>query len=186
MSLIKSIIYYISVTVLVSYIAIMYFAPEKMSEYVGYRAFIVLSNSMEPIFDIDDMVVCKRVDEESLEVGDIITFSVYIPEINSNTYVTHYIGDIEETDDGKVYYTRGEVQLPGTYDIWKDESGNRTNVTFDDIEGEYLFKVPYLGYIKKTITEPIIFSLLIGNGTVLYILYRYLHRNDEDIDIEED
>ncbi len=176
MSAIKNIMYYILVIFLVIYVSILAFSPDRMIEFIGFRAFIVLSNSMEPTINIEDMVICKRVDEEDLDIGDVITFNVYIPEMDSLVYVTHYIGNIEESDGVKIYYTRGEQQAENTYDEWKDKDGNPVDITFDDIEGRYFFKIPYIGHVKNALTEPVILTLVILNGGVIYILVKYIRR----------
>ena len=184
MNLLKNLLYYVVVAFLVIYIFLMALSPERMIDLLGFRTFIVLSNSMEPVIKVDDLIISKRITEEELKEGDIVTFEVYLPELESTSYVTHYIGKIEETDDGTIYRTRG-INLPeGTYDGWVDENGDPYYIRFTDIEGQYVFRVPYFGYIQKGLTNPIIVGLLLVNGGIIYLLYKYL-KGPEEEELEE-
>lgn len=153
---------------------------------VGFRAFVVLSNSMEPRINVDDLIIIRRVDEPKLEVGDIITIVVYIPEIGEETYVTHYLGAIETSGDENVYRTRGINLAEDEYDDWVDDDGEPIVLTFDDIEGKYLFRIPYVGYLQRALNSKVILGLLLVNFGVIYLLVKYIKRNDtEDIDEDE-
>jgi len=177
---IKSVFSYLIIGFLLIYISLTFF-PEEMNDAIGFRTFIVLSNSMEPVLNQNDLIIMHEIKESEIKVGDIISFNVYIPELGKDAYVTHYIGDIKETDSGKVYYTNGSFQEDGEYDEWKDKDNQPYDITYQDIKGKYVFKIPYVGFVQSAFRNNVILSLVIANGFVLYILWEYIkEKNDED------
>lgn len=180
MQLLKSLIYYIAIGFLLLYIFLVVVSPEKMMDVIGFRAFVVLSDSMEPKINVNDLIISKRVDESSLEVGDIITFDVYINDLGGLATVTHYIGEIDNSNTKTIYKTRGEKLPAGTFDSWKDKNGDPFDITFDDIEGRYIFKIPYAGYIQNALADRKLVTLILINGAVIYLLIKYLKSGKED------
>ncbi len=182
MKFIKSLLYYLIVTFLILYIFIIALSPEKMMDVFGFRPFVVLSSSMEPTIMKNDMIISRSVKEENLEVGDIITFKVYIEETGGVSYVTHYIGDIIELDDITIYKTHGEGR-DDDFDIWRDTNNNIIQITLDDIEGEYLFRVPYIGHLQGILTNKVFIGVVILNITVIYGTVKYIKRKPEEEEI---
>lgn len=168
------VISYFIILALLANVVVSIFMPERSMELLGYRTFTVLSYSMEPEINVNDVIVLTSAYEESLEVGDIITFSVYIPEFEEESFVTHYIAAIEEVDGETIYKTQGEGKDAFEYDNWQDEEGNSYDITFSDIEGEYVFKIPVIGTVANILSQPIFLSLIIINGIVLYVTYKYI------------
>lgn len=112
---------------------------------LGYKAFIVLSDSMKATdFAAGDVVFVKSVDPTTLEVGDIIAFSSQNPD-NYGEVVTHKIR-------AKTLDANGD---PGfvTYGTTTD-TDDETIVTFPYINGRYQFHIPKLGtffyFLKST------------------------------------
>ncbi|MBI9010199.1 MAG: signal peptidase I [Tenericutes bacterium] len=165
---------YFIILALLANIVVSIFMPERSMELLGYRTFTVLSKSMEPKINVNDVIVLTSANKESLEVGDIITFSVYIPEFEELSFVTHYIAAIEEVDGETIFKTQGEGRDASEYDNWQDEEGNAYDITFNDIEGEYVFKIPFVGTLAVFLSNPIFLSLVIINLIVLYSTYRYI------------
>lgn len=169
----KAITGYVLLGLLIFYIGITLIAPDKTIKILGFRTFIVVSSSMEPDIHVNDMIFIKRPKEDALDVRDAITFLVYIPELNDKSYVTHYIGEITEDENGTtIYKTQGATKLPGDYDDWTDSEGNPIDIMFDDIEGQYMFKIPYIGYIITMLRDPIFVGLLAVNGVIIYFIIK--------------
>lgn len=173
-TVLKYIGYFFS-AILILYVLIMIFIPERSMDVFGFRTFVVVSTSMEPDINKYDMIVIKKANEDTLEVRDAITFFVYIPEVSQKSYVTHYIGAIETDGSGEIIYkTQGASKAPGDYDDWTDGSGNPVDISMDDIEGEYVFRIPWIGYLMIVFRDPIFVILLVLNGTIIYGVYRYI------------
>ena len=74
-----------------------------------FNAYVVLSGSMLPSIQIKDIVVTKKVAEEELEIGDIITFISPDPRFGGIS-VTHRIIDkyYDESSGSYSYRTQGD------------------------------------------------------------------------------
>lgn len=113
--------------------------------------FTIVSPSMEPKIMVYDVIVDFRVkDEDSLNVGDIITF--FSDEIDTGGYtVTHRIHDIYIRDNVKYYITKGDNNI----DI--DEGA----ITFDNIVGKCYTIIPSIGKIQMFISSKYGWALVI-------------------------
>lgn len=176
----KSFLYYTFVFFITLYILLVAFSPEKMMDVIGFRTFIVLSDSMEPKLNVNDMILLRSVTEDDLDVGDIITFEVYIPEIKSDVFVTHYIGAIDQQQDTTIYKTRRIGLKEDESDNWVDENGDPILITFRDIEGKYLFKVPFIGYIQQAFSNKVIVVLVLINSGVIYLIFKMIRKKPQD------
>lgn len=99
--------------------------------FLGYRAYNILSGSMEPELSIGDLVVVKNVPAEELQNGDIVT---YYPTDNEGTTVTHRIVSTMLKDGQVVIETRGDAV---------DQSDPL--IYGESVIGVVVFHVPLLG-----------------------------------------
>ena len=135
-------------------------------EIFGYKAFIVLSDSMSATdFDAGDLVLVKEVDPTTLKEGDIIAFTSQNQE-NYGKTVTHKIRRLTRDANGD----------PGfiTYGTTTD-TDDAAVVTFPFILGKYQFSLPGVGnffYFLRS-TQGYIVCILIP--FVLLILYQGLN-----------
>ncbi len=101
----------------------------------GFRAYVCMSDSMKATdFASGDLVVVKKVDPNTLQVGDIIS---YVSE-NSDSMgktITHKIRNIKKTGVEPAFI------VYGTTTGINDENP----VTCAQITGKYLFHIPGLG-----------------------------------------
>jgi len=104
----------------------------------------VYTGSMEPTIPVGSIVVIKPANPETLKVGDIICFKV---ETERPTTVTHRIIGI--TSQG--FITKGDAnEDPDTWIVKKQ-----------DVIGEVIAIIPYIGYLGYFVRTPIGFTLLI-------------------------
>ncbi|MCH5167589.1 MAG: signal peptidase I [Erysipelotrichales bacterium] len=113
--------------------------------------YTIVSPSMEPKIMVYDVIMDFRIkDEDSLSVGDIITF--YSDEIDTGGYtVTHRIHDIYIKDGIKYYITKGDNNI----DV--DDGA----ITFDNIVGKCHYIIPDLGKIQLFISSKFGWALII-------------------------
>lgn len=111
----------------------------------GYRAFIVLSDSMKKTdFDAGDLVLIKSVDPTTLQPGDIIAYTSQ-NSANYGATVTHKIRSL----------TTNEAGEPGfvTYGTTTD-TDDETVVTYPYVLGKYTGHIPGVGtffnFLKTT------------------------------------
>ena len=121
--------------------------------FLGYRAFIVLSDSMKATdFDAGDVVLVKPVDPATLQPGDIIAFT----SRNSVSYgqtVTHKIRALTTDENGEPAFV--------TYGTTTD-TDDETTVSYDAVLGKYCKRLPKVGYFFQ--------FLRTGPGYILFIL----------------
>ncbi|MGS0971625.1 MAG: signal peptidase I [Candidatus Izemoplasmataceae bacterium] len=174
MKKLMNILFYAVSIFLILFIFFEVFMPNKTIDYLGIKTYIVLTPSMEPDINVDDMIIVRKIDEEDIEVGDAISFEVYIRDLGREAVVTHYVGDIIEIDGELIYETRGAQAEDGVYDQWMDEENQEIDITYDDIIGKLLFRLPYLGHAVKIVRSPVMLGLLGLNVIILYALVRVI------------
>lgn len=148
----SSIIYYLVITVFIVVLSILISSKSQTAfNIVGYRAYTVLSGSMEPTYYPGDLVIVKNKNRVDLEENDVITF------IDDNEIVTHRI--IEKTTEG--YKTKGD----------NNNVEDSTILTDSNIIGEVAFKIPKAGYVTQFLAKPGVVAIeliLLGVFILLY------------------
>ena len=116
----------------------------KDADFLGYKPYIVLSDSMKDTFAVGDLSVSKTVEDPgTLEPGDIITFTSIDPS-NYGSVVTHKIREITEYEGEPAFVTYGTTT--GVDDSYP--------VPFENVIGEYKFRLPKMGYFFEFLTTP--------------------------------
>ncbi len=133
--LLKSVIYALILTLLIAYA-------------IGFRPVYIIGDSMGDEIDKYDLILIKPVKEESIKVGDVIT---YTGGSSGESLTTHRIFGIE---DG-MFYTKDEP----TVDDWKEAGitfeqvkGKCEPITFERIKGRYVHKFVVVGNIVEFMT----------------------------------
>ena len=120
----------------------------------GYSAYIVTTNSMYPSICSGDIVIVKKVEEEKIKVGDIITFT------KDNQVNTHRVTNIVEEEGEKFYTTKGDNN--NVEDIER--------VKFTEINGKEIITIPYLGNIIKILENEVVFLIVVLVILILYFI----------------
>ena len=105
-----------------------------------FNAYVVLTGSMLPEIQVYDVVVTKKVDPSSLEVGDVITFASADSRF-LNTIITHRIIKKEYDTKTKSY----SFQTQGDNNNVADSA----LVPQNNIFGKVILKIPKLGYLQE-------------------------------------
>ncbi len=122
-------------------------------------AYIIVSPSMVPTIKINDAVIVKRVNKNSIKEGDIITFLSTDNEYSGLT-ITHRVVDKQFLENGNYeFITKGD----------NNESRDNSTVKQEDIYGKVILKIPKIGYIQKFVSKPsgFLISILIPIGIVV-------------------
>ena len=132
---------------------------EKTPTIFGVKTFIVLSGSMKPTLNVGDIVFTKNVDD--IVVGDIISFKI------ENAVITHRVTQVIPYGDEILYRTKGD----------NNSSEDVETITIENVEGKYLFKIPYIGLVVLFIKSKTgIISLII-----LLFIYFFVINNKKII-----
>ena len=117
---------------------------------LGYKSYIIKTNSMEPTIKTNDVVITKMVKKEKIKKGDVITF------LQDGEVITHRITQIDENGE---YATKGDNN--NIEDTFK--------INYDNIEGKHIMTIPYLGKIIQALDNKIVF-LIITLIVLIFIL----------------
>lgn len=142
--------------------------PDEVPGFMGYKPFIVLSGSMEPVFYPGDLVVVKEQPAESLERGDIIAFR------EGESVTTHRVQTVSAQEGQVQYITKGD----------NNNTEDKITVTDEMVEGVYLFRVSGLGNVAMFLQTPTGMLLFIALPLIAFILYdifrrRYYERREK-------
>ena len=176
----KNGLFLIFAIILITYILLELFAPSKTTDILRYNSYVVVTTSMEPDIMVNDMIIIHKVKEEDLKVRDAITFNVYIPELGYESEVTHYIGEIQTVDGNLIFKTQGATKDAGDYDIWKNESNEVIEITYEDIEGRVILTIPYLGHAVNIVKDPILVGSVIINIIIIYALVKLIRKPKQE------
>lgn len=95
------------------------FTSEEVPSVAGVLPLIVLTDSMYPVIESGDLIICRTADAEEIEVGDVIAF--FDPAGNGTSIVTHRVMEVTEENGQRAWRTKGdnnntEDRLPVTED----------------------------------------------------------------------
>jgi signal peptidase len=157
------------------YIIVQLFLPNMSVKVFGFKPYIVITESMEPVISVNDMVVDRKFKLDKAKEGDIVTFLADIDYNGTKEVVTHYIYSINEVNDTAIirthrYYAPGETVVPDTWLL-----------SPDDILGTYWFTLPKVGYLTNYLKSPYgIVTIIINIGIISGIVYLVKHPQVED------
>lgn len=153
----------------------------------GYKAFIVLSDSMKATdFDAGDLVLVKEVDPATLKEGDIIAYTSQ-NTANYGETVTHKIRKLTTDANGE----------PGfiTYGTTTD-TDDETVVTYPYVLGKYSSHIPKVGaffqFLKTTpgyivcILVPFLLLILLEGIRCIRLFRKYKAEQQAELQAERD
>ena len=137
--------------------------------FINIQPLVVLSGSMEPVFMTGSLVYVQEIEVSKLEAGDVITFYQ-----DDETVVTHRIIEIVNTDEvpgGVAYRTKGDA----------NEMEDAYLVPPENVIGEAMFGIPYLGYFAQYIQDPpgLYIAIMAGAGLILLMFLPDLFAKEE-------
>lgn len=153
----------------------------------GYKAFIVLSDSMKKTdFDAGDLVLIKEVEPSTLKEGDIIAYTSQ-NTANFGETVTHKIRKIVTDTEGNPGFV--------TYGTTTD-TDDETVVTYPYVLGKYQSHIPKVGtffqFLKTTpgyivcIFIPFLILILIEGLRTIRLFKKYKAEQQAEIQAERD
>ena len=128
---------------------------DEVPSVFGYKPFIVLSGSMETEIRKGDLIITKIVDPETLKVDDVVAF-----RDAANTVTTHRIIDIVNESGVNNFITKGD----------NNSSQDQNLVELSDVEGIYVGRVPGIGSLMKSLSEPTTIIIVVLGITVLFVI----------------
>lgn len=124
-------------------------------------SYVIISPSMVPTINVEDVVVACRPHVESLKKGDIITFTSTDARYTGLT-VTHRIQKVTKNELGKLVF-----QTKGDNNTTPDDA-----VVFgENIYGKVILVLPWLGYLQYFLTKSYGWLLLVVLPCIGIIIY---------------
>lgn len=93
----------VTVALLVSLGALLLLSTDRSLAVAGYRPIVITSGSMEPGIARGDVLIISN--SRAIKVGDVVT---YRPLTGRIDLITHRVVGIEKTNQGLLYYTKGD------------------------------------------------------------------------------
>jgi len=154
---INILIYIILIPILIYNISLIIQAVIKTSEtpnFLGIKTYVIISGSMEPSLQIGDIVIVKKVAQNELKQGDIISYR------QGQSVITHRIAEVIDKEGEVEYKTKGDNNNA-------EDSGI---ISYEMIEGKVVKHISQIGKIAIILQKKgtIIFIILI---LYIYILY---------------
>lgn len=156
-----------------------YVNTEKVPTFGGFCPMIVLTDSMnspdeEPRISKGDLIICKQIDAEDVQVGDVISF--FDPEGNGTSVVTHKVIEIL-TEDGKLSF-----RTKGT----NNNTADTTPVPAENLVGVYKLRIPLAGHVAIFLQTTPGLIVCIVLPIVLFVAYELIRRKKFEKAKQED
>lgn len=126
---------------------------DKVPSVFGFKPFIVLSGSMEGKILKGDLIITRNIDPDTLKVNDIIAF-----RDAQGSVTTHRIIDEVEKDGERLFITKGD----------NNNTQDQNLVSLEDVEGLYVIRIPGVGSMMKSLSEPTTIMILVLGITILF------------------
>lgn len=143
--------------------------PREGHNFFGYTLYIVSSDSMKGVFDVNDCVVVKKVNSpDELTIGTDISFV----RSTDGKIVTHRIIATDVNSIGEtVYVTKGVHNL----------QGDQYPVSFSDVVGKKVAVLGLFGHVVMFFRTPGGIVVFLGIFVLMITLFLWLYRRSNDI-----
>ncbi len=121
----------------------------------GIKPFIVLSGSMESKIHKGDLILTKEIEPTKVKIEDVIAF-----RDAEGTVTTHRVIDIVEKEGESYFITKGD----------NNTTQDRNLVALNDIEGIYIGRIPGIGSMMSSLSEPTTILILILGITIIFVI----------------
>lgn len=150
----KIIKYIILIALIVLFIINLILSFEENTHILGIYMFNIVSESMEPTFYKDDLVVVRKCSEKELKKGDIITFK------QEDRTISHRIDGITKEKGEVKFITKGD----------NNEVRDQELVEVQDIYGKVLFSIKDVGKVIHYIQNARGFINIVMFIIILFVL----------------
>jgi signal peptidase len=130
----------------------------------GFVPLIVLTDSMEPVIDGGDLIICRTIDPKEIKEKDIIAF--IDPAGNGTSILTHRVVEIVEQDGSRYFRTKGDFNNIEDKDL----------VPAEDLIGVYKSRIPAAGHVAMFMQSTPGLILCVVLPIVLLVAYDFIRR----------
>ena len=112
----------------------------------GYSLFRVVTGSMEQQIPVDSLILVKREEASTLQVGDVISFYSRDPSLLGEVN-THRIVEIHENEGSLSFTTKGDA----------NNIVDRYDTREEDLLGKVVFSSASIGKFVRLLSNPLVF-----------------------------
>ena len=153
-----------------------YMNADEVPSVGGKFPMIVLTDSMYPVIESGDLIICNTAEAEDISVGDVISF--YDPMGNGTSVVTHRVLEIVTEDGALSFRTKGD----------NNNTEDQVLVPGESLIGTYQTRIPKVGHVAmfmQTTTGLIVcvvlpIVLLVGYDVLRRRQYEKTQKKDTD------
>ena len=148
---------------------------EEVPDFGGVLPLIVLTDSMYPDIKSGDLIFCKTVEAEDVEVGDVISF--FDPMGNGTAVVTHKVIEIYE-ENGEIFFRTKGIN---------NNTEDKVAVPAENLVGEYInFRIGGIGNVAMFMQTTAGFLICVFAPIGLLVGYDLLRRKKYEKAKEDD
>lgn len=143
----------------------------------GYRLFTVATGSMEPKYEVGDILISKEINPNDIQIGDDIVYRGKEGSFNGKV-VTHQVVSIRDEEGNKKIITKG---------IANTEEDPEIDST--QVYGKVIYKVNTLSFISQIIKNIYVFYFIIFVPIAIIIFRQiryYLRKDDDEEELREE
>ena len=154
---------------------------EEVPSIGGYLPLIVLTDSMYPVIESGDLIICHTIEGDDVKAQDIIAF--FDPAGNGSSIVTHRVLEVISQDGDLLFRTQGDA----------NNAEDRVLVPEENLVGIYQSRIPNAGHVAMfmqstnglllCVVLPIV--LLVGWDVVRRNRYEKKKQHDTDALLKE-
>lgn len=123
----------------------------------GFRIFNIATGSMQPKYEVGDVLVAKTISPDQIKIGDDVTY-IGTEGTFAGKVVTHQVIDIEEENGNYTFHTKGLANNEEDPVIGQNQ-----------VIGKIIYKVRTLSYISKIVQNLYSFYFVIFIPVALLI-----------------
>ena len=127
---------------------------EENTHILGIYIFNIVSESMEPTLDINDVVVVQKCEPSQLQIGDIITFQ------QNESIISHRIINITKEKGNLKFQTKGDNNKIPDANLLESEQ----------VYGKVIFTIRKIGKVVNYIQNARGFINIVIFAVIVYIL----------------
>lgn len=151
-----------------------YTNKDEVPKIGGYCPLIVLTGSMEPEISSGDLIICKQVEADDVQVGDVISF--FDPESTGQAVLTHRVTEIVSDGGSLSFRTKGDA----------NNTEDKTLVPADDLVGEYRFKISGAGNVAMFMQTTAGLIVCVIAPLILLVAYDIIRRRRFEAQNQQD
>lgn len=122
-----------------------YFNPNEKPDFLGFKSFVIVSESMEPTIMTGDAIFVREVNPKELKVNDVISFR------QGDSVNTHRIVEIISEDGKLKFRTKGD----------NNQNNDKDLVPASKVEGKYEFRIKGFGGVIEILKNKITLIVLL-------------------------